>query len=127
LLIAVNEHLCSNSNPGRSAASKRGRAEYGGGQEVAGPITLEIDGDTGNEICFGDGRIDRYTTARIFQVTLDQAEATGADAGQPGLERGHRTLIISTKGGQVVTIPLAPAPPGRSTWPAASAPAVPSS
>jgi hypothetical protein len=55
---------------------------------------------------------------------LGQAEATGADAGQPGLERGHRTLIISTKGGQVVTIPLAPAPPGRSTWPAASARAV---
>ena len=63
LLIAVNEQLCSNSNPGRSAALKRGRAEYGGGHEVAGRITIEIDGDTGNEICFGDGRIDRYTTA----------------------------------------------------------------
>jgi len=75
LLIAVNEQLCSNSNPGRSPALKRGRAEYGGGHEVAGRITIEIEGDTGNEICFGDGRIDRYTTARIFQVTLDRAEA----------------------------------------------------
>ena len=75
LLIAVNEQLCSNSNPGRSAALKRGRAEYGGGHEVAGRITIEIEGDTGNEICSGDGRIDRYTTARIFQVTLDRAEA----------------------------------------------------
>ena len=46
-------------------------------------------------------------------------------AAGPGTRPPH--LIISTKGGQVVTIPLAPAPPGRSTWPAASAPAVPSS
>ena len=47
LLIAVNEQLCSNSNPGRSAALKRGRAEYGGGHEVAGRITIEIESDEG--------------------------------------------------------------------------------
>jgi hypothetical protein len=41
LLIAVNEQLCSNSNPGRSAALNRGRAEYGGGHEAAGQITIE--------------------------------------------------------------------------------------
>jgi integrase/recombinase XerD len=35
-------------------------------------------------------------------------EATGADIGQLGLERGHRTLTITRKGGRVVTIPLAP-------------------
>jgi integrase/recombinase XerD len=35
-------------------------------------------------------------------------EATGADIGQLGLERGHRTLTITRKGGKVVTIPLAP-------------------
>jgi integrase len=35
-------------------------------------------------------------------------EATGADIEHLGLERGHRTLIITRKGGKVVTIPLAP-------------------
>jgi integrase/recombinase XerD len=35
-------------------------------------------------------------------------EATGADIGHLGLERGHRTLVITRKGGKVVTIPLAP-------------------
>ena len=36
------------------------------------------------------------------------SEATGADIEQLGLERGHRTLVITRKGGKVVTIPLAP-------------------
>jgi integrase/recombinase XerD len=36
------------------------------------------------------------------------SEATGADIGHPGLDRGHRTLTITRKGGKVVTIPPAP-------------------
>jgi integrase len=36
------------------------------------------------------------------------SEATGADVDHLGLERGHRTLVITRKGGKVVTIPLAP-------------------
>ena len=36
------------------------------------------------------------------------SEAIGADIEQLGLERGHRTLTITRKGGKVVTIPLAP-------------------
>jgi Phage integrase, N-terminal SAM-like domain len=48
---------------------------------------------------------------------LRVSEAAGADIEQLGLERGHRTLTITRKGAKVVTIPLAPAPPGRSTWP----------
>src|SRR5689334_13770587 len=36
------------------------------------------------------------------------SEATGAGIEQLGLERGHRTLTITRKGGKVVTIPLAP-------------------
>ena len=36
------------------------------------------------------------------------SEATGADIEHLGLERGHRTLTITLKGGKVVTIPLAP-------------------
>ena len=35
-------------------------------------------------------------------------EATGADIERLGLERGHRTMTITRKGGKVVTIPLAP-------------------
>ena len=35
-------------------------------------------------------------------------EATGADIDHLGLQRGHRTLTITRKGGKVVTIPLAP-------------------
>jgi integrase/recombinase XerD len=35
-------------------------------------------------------------------------EATGADIEHLGLERGHRTLTITRKGGKIVTIPLAP-------------------
>jgi integrase/recombinase XerD len=34
--------------------------------------------------------------------------ATGADIEHLGVERGHRTLTITRKGGKVVTIPLAP-------------------
>jgi integrase/recombinase XerD len=39
---------------------------------------------------------------------LRVSEATGADIERLGLERGHRTLVITRKGGKVVTIPLAP-------------------
>jgi integrase/recombinase XerD len=36
------------------------------------------------------------------------SEATGADIEHLGLERGHRTLTVTRKGGKVVTVPLAP-------------------
>ena len=39
---------------------------------------------------------------------LRVSEATGADIEHLGLERGHRTLTITRKGGKVLTIPLAP-------------------
>jgi integrase/recombinase XerD len=39
---------------------------------------------------------------------LRVSEATGADIEHLGLERGHRTLVITRKGGKVVTIPIAP-------------------
>jgi integrase/recombinase XerD len=38
---------------------------------------------------------------------LRVSEATAADIEHLGLERGHRTLVITRKGGKVVTIPLA--------------------
>ena len=39
---------------------------------------------------------------------LRVSEATGADIEHLGLQRGHRTLTTTRKGGKVVTIPLAP-------------------
>jgi integrase len=41
-------------------------------------------------------------------TVLRVSEATGGDIEHLGLERGHRTLTITRKGGKVVTIPLAP-------------------
>jgi integrase/recombinase XerD len=39
---------------------------------------------------------------------LRVSEATGASVEALGVQRGHRTLVITRKGGKVVTIPLAP-------------------
>ena len=39
---------------------------------------------------------------------LRVSEAAGTDIQDMGVERGHRTLVITRKGGKVVTIPLAP-------------------
>src|SRR5204862_2930797 len=39
---------------------------------------------------------------------LRVSEAVGADIGALGVERGHRTLVVTGKGGKVVTVPLAP-------------------
>ena len=39
---------------------------------------------------------------------LRVSEATGTDIEALGVERGHRTLVITRKGGKVVTVPLAP-------------------
>jgi integrase len=39
---------------------------------------------------------------------LRVSEAVGADIEHLGLERGHRTLTVTRKGGEIVTIPLAP-------------------
>jgi integrase/recombinase XerD len=58
---------------------------------------------------------------------LRVSEATGADIDRLGIERGHRTLTTLRKGGMIVTIPLAPARPGRSIWRSASASTVRSS
>jgi Phage integrase, N-terminal SAM-like domain len=49
--------------------------------------------------------------ALIFLLALNGlrvSEATGAGIEALGVERGHRTLVITRKGGKVATIPLAP-------------------
>ena len=58
---------------------------------------------------------------------LRVSEATGADIEALGVERGHRTLAVTRKGGKIVTIRSRRGPRGRSTWPSASTPRVPSS
>jgi integrase len=59
----------------------------------------------------GGNREANHALRRIVITRLNGlrvSEATGADIEQLGLERGHRTLVITRKGGKVVTIPLAP-------------------
>ena len=46
--------------------------------------------------------------SRLALNGLRVSEATGANIEALGVERGHRTLTITRKGGKVVTIPLAP-------------------
>ena len=46
--------------------------------------------------------------SRLALSGLRVSEATGADIGHLGLERGHRTLTNTRKVGKVVTIPLTP-------------------
>jgi integrase len=48
---------------------------------------------------------------------LRVCEATGANIEALGVERGHRTLVITRKGGKVVTITLAPRTARRSPGP----------
>jgi integrase/recombinase XerD len=51
---------------------------------------------------------------------LRVSEATGADIEHLGLERGHRTLTITRKGGKGSPSRSRRARPGRSTWPSAN-------
>ena len=47
--------------------------------------------------------------AHVRRPRVDyESHAVGADIEHLGLERGHRTLTITRKGGKIVTIPLAP-------------------
>ena len=53
--------------------------------------------------------LDRNELGALLALNgLRVPEATGADIEQLGVERGHRTLTITRKGGKVVTVPLAP-------------------
>jgi integrase/recombinase XerD len=60
-------------------------------------------------VAAGLGPPPEYALISLLALNgLRVSEATGADIEHLGLERGHRTLIITRKGGKVVTIPLAP-------------------
>jgi integrase len=52
--------------------------------------------------------LEHAPTSLLALNGLRVSEATGAGIEHPGLERGHRTSVITRKGGKVVTTPLAP-------------------
>jgi hypothetical protein len=65
------------------------------------------------------------TVAGFYKYAFEEevlSEATGADIEHLGLERGHRTLTVTRKGGKVVTSRWRRVRPARWTWPPASAP-----
>jgi integrase/recombinase XerD len=60
-------------------------------------------------VAAGLGAAEEHALISLLALNrLRVSEATGADIEALGLERGHRTLIITRKGGKIVTIPLAP-------------------
>ena len=60
-------------------------------------------------VAAGLGPPTEHALISLFALNgLRVSEATGTDIEHLGLERGHRTLTITRKGGKVVTIPLAP-------------------
>src|SRR5215471_951749 len=60
-------------------------------------------------VAAGPGRPLEHALISLLALNgLRVSEATGANIEALGVERGHRTLVITRKGGKVVTIPLAP-------------------
>ena len=75
-------------------------------------------------VAAGLGPLTEHALISLLALNgLRVSEASGADIEHLGLEHGHRTLTITRKGGEVVTICSRRALPGLSTWPSASAPA----
>jgi integrase/recombinase XerD len=59
-------------------------------------------------VAAGLGPLPEHALISLLALNgLRVSEATGADIEHLGLERGHRTLTITRKGGKVVTVPLA--------------------
>jgi integrase/recombinase XerD len=60
-------------------------------------------------VAAGLGRPAEHALISLLALNgLRVSEATSADIQALGVEHGHRTLVITRKGGKVVTIPLAP-------------------
>jgi len=60
-------------------------------------------------VAAGLGPPDEHALMSVLALNgLRVSEATGTNIEALGVERGHRTLVITRKGGKVVTIPLAP-------------------
>jgi Phage integrase family len=60
-------------------------------------------------VAAGPGTAAEHALISLLALNgLRVSEATGADIDNLGIERGHRTLVVTRKGGKVVTMPLAP-------------------
>jgi site-specific recombinase XerD len=60
-------------------------------------------------VAAGLGSPDEHALISLLALNGPRvSEATGADIEALGVERGHRTLVVTRKGGKVVTVPLAP-------------------
>ena len=68
-------------------------------------------------VAAGLGPLTEHALISLLALNgLRVSEASGADIEDLGLEHGHRTLTITRKGGEVVTICSRRALPGLSTW-----------
>jgi integrase/recombinase XerD len=65
--------------------------------------------EVGALVTAGLGEATEHALVSLLALNgLRVSDAAGADIDKLGLERGHRTLTILSKGGKIVTIPLAP-------------------
>jgi integrase/recombinase XerD len=97
---AVEEELLDHSP---AAHVRRPRVDY-----ESHAVALDRD-ELGALLAAGLGSPAEHALISLLALNgLRVSEATGADIEHLGLERGHRTLTITRKGGKVVTIPLAP-------------------
>jgi integrase/recombinase XerD len=98
---AVEEELLDHSP---AAHVRRPRVDY-----ESHAVALDRDELGALLVAAGLGAAAEHALISLLALNgLRVSEATGTDIGHFGLERGHRTLTITRKGGKVVTIPLAP-------------------
>jgi integrase len=98
----------------RRSGSWRGRSGPGRSKAPAPGYESHATGLDRNElgamlVAAGLGIAAEHALISLLALNgLRVSEATGADIEALGVERGHRTLTITRKGGKVATIPLAP-------------------
>jgi integrase/recombinase XerD len=98
---AVEEDLLEHSP---AAHVRRPRLDYE--SHVAGPDRNELGAML---VAAGLGAAPEHALISLLALNgLRVSEATVADIENLGIERGHRTLVVTRKGGKVVTNPLAP-------------------
>jgi site-specific recombinase XerD len=99
---AVEEEFLEHSP---AAHVRRPRVDYYESHAVA------LDRNEPGALLVAAGLGPPFEHALISLLALNRlrvSEAVGADIEHLGLERGHRTLTVTRKGGKVATIPLAP-------------------
>ena len=98
---AVEEELIDHSP---AAHIRRPRVDY-----ESHAVALDRDELGALLVAAGLGPPTEHALTSLLALNgLRVSEAAGSDIEHLGLERGHRTLTITRKGGKVVTIPLAP-------------------